>query len=211
MTPTWFIITIAVIMAIGVTVAIRREDPFQSAARSLGLELTKRLPDLLPRLDGIINSLPVRIEVKDKYAGGVDYTVFYPPLNLALRLERETTITRTLGQLGENDTQVGARVFDDSFRVNTSRPDALRSMMTPELRKALIDLIERYPRMVVSDGSMTLSSDSVEPTADEVTATIAQMAAAAAAKSAPPSILPSILSRRSAPQSSTSSTPSRRS
>jgi hypothetical protein len=175
---TWLVIAVVIVLGVVVVVAVSRDDPFQAAARSLNLKLTRTVPDLLPRLEGMINGLPIRVEVPENRATGVHYTVFYPPLGMALKLERETTITRTLGHLGENDTQVGARAFDDSFRVNTSRPDALRDMMIPELRRALVKLIERYPKIVIADGTTTLATDTLEPTAEEMTSTIIQMAAA---------------------------------
>jgi hypothetical protein len=176
---TWLVIAVALILAVVVIAAVRRDDPFQSTARNLELKLTRSVPDLLPRLEGMINGLPVRVEVPEQRDTGVNYTVFYPPLGMALKLERETTITRTLGQLGENDTQVGARAFDDSFRVNTSRPDALRDMMNPGLRRALVQLIERHPKIVVADGAITLVTETLEPTAEELTATIVEMATVA--------------------------------
>lgn len=179
MDVTWLVIGVAILIAIIAVVALRRDDPFQATARGLSLNLTRSVPDLLPRIDGIINGLPVRIEIPEKTGPGVRYTVFYPALGMALKLQRETTITRTLGQLGETDTQVGARAFDDSFRVNTSRPDALRDMMNPQLRRTLVALIERYPKMVIADGEMTLATEELSPTSETMIETISAMAAAA--------------------------------
>jgi hypothetical protein len=161
------------------TAALRRDDPFQTTARGLSLNLTRTVPDLLPRIEGMINGLPVRIEISERTDPGVRYTVFYPPLGMALKLQRETNITRTLGELGESDPQVGARAFDDSFRVNTSRPDALRDMMNPELRRALVRLIEKYPKLVIADGDITLATDDWTPSAEVMVATITEMASAA--------------------------------
>ncbi len=173
----WLIITAVVVLVFVSMRLVGRSDPFKSAADGLGLNLTRSVPELNPRMEGMINGLPIRV---DRETGeGVRYRVFYPPLGVALRLTRETTITRTLGQLGEGDIEVGGRVFDDSFRVNTSRPDALRDMITPEVRRALVRLIEAHPKLVVEDGGMTLASDIAEPTSEELTNTIITMAAAA--------------------------------
>lgn len=178
--PTiWLIVVVVIILVIAATALVRNEDPFKTAAGGLGLNLTRSVPDLLPKLEGMINGLPIRIDIAERTEPVIRYRVFYPDLGIALKLQRETTITRTLGQLGENDTQVGARAFDDSFRVNTSRPDALRTMMTPELRKTLEHLIELYPKIVIEDGVMTLLGGSASPPAESIESTTIQMAAAA--------------------------------
>lgn len=175
----WLIVVVVIILVVAVAALVRDEDPFKTAAASLNLKLTRSVPDLLPQLQGTINGLPIRIDISQSREPVVRYRVFYPDLGMALKLQRETTITRTLGQLGENDTQVGARAFDDSFRVNTSRPDALREMMTPELRRTLEQLIERYPKIVIEDGQMTLLGDSMTPAAETIQNTTIQMATAA--------------------------------
>jgi hypothetical protein len=154
-------------------------DPFQAAAAGLGLKLTRSVPDLLPRLEGIVNGLPIRVDVPEKRPTTVRYRVFYPPLGMALRLEGETTITRTMGDLGQEDTQVGGAAFDNTFKVNTSRPDALRKMMTPELRRTLVALIKEFPRILIEDGGITYVSDNTEPTQEQIIRTTASMAAAA--------------------------------
>lgn len=179
MEATWLVITAVIVLGFVAAAALRRDDPFQTTARDLSLNLTRTVPDLLPRIDGMINDLPVRIEIPEKTDPGVRYTVFYPPLGMALKLQRETNITRTLGELGASDQQIGARAFDDSFRVNTSRPDALREMMNPELRRALVRLIEKYPKIVIADGAITLATDDWEPHAETMVATITEMASAA--------------------------------
>ncbi len=155
------------------------DDRFQAAASALGLKLTRSVPELLPRLEGMINGLPVRIDIAEGRHPGVRYRVFYPPLGMSLRLERETTITRTLGELGQKDTQIGATAFDQSFKVNTSRPDALRKMMDPELRRTLVRLIGDYPTTIIEDGGISFVSDTSEPPAEAIIKTTNDMAAAA--------------------------------
>lgn len=153
-------------------------DPFQAAAASLGLKLTRSVPDLLPRVEGMVNGLPIRIDIPDRGATA-RYRTFYPPLGMALRLERETTISRTMGELGQTDTQVGEATFDNMFKVNTSRPDALQKMMTPQLRRSLVQLLDAYPKMLIEDGGMTYVSDTAEPTQEEIVRITTAMAAAA--------------------------------
>ncbi|MDJ0924874.1 MAG: hypothetical protein QNJ77_09950 [Acidimicrobiia bacterium] len=176
------IAVVVVVVIVLLFVAMRMvgsNDPFQRAAVGLGLKFTRSVPELFPRLEGMINGLPVRIDTPENRAPGVRYRVFYPPLGMALRLERETTITRTLGELGQQDTQVGEKTFDNSFKVNTSRPDALREMMTPELRRTLVKLIKDHPQILIEDGGMTLTTDSPDVTAETIVATTIAMAAAA--------------------------------
>ena len=176
----WPIIgVIATIAIAAASLLLRKDDPYGEAARALGLKLSRSVPDLLPRLEGMLHGLPVRVEVTDRTDRPVRYTVFYPPLGMALRLQRETTISRTLGDLGERDMQLGDRPFDDSFRINTSRPDVLDRVLTTEVRSSLVRLIDLHPEVSVEDGAMTLLDASPEPSADQITRTISHMAEAA--------------------------------
>jgi hypothetical protein len=175
----FFMIAAAIALTIAAVTLVRRDDPYKTAATALNLKLTRSGPDLLPELAGIINGLPVRVDEVPRRELVVRYRVFYPDLGMALRLERETNVSRALGKLGERDTQLGTRSFDRSFRINTSRPDALRQMMTTDLRRSLEQLIEAYPQILIEDGAMTLVSESSQPTGDEIASTLIAMAAAA--------------------------------
>jgi hypothetical protein len=169
----WFLIAVAVPVAIGLAArALANPDPFRVAATSLGITYSRSVPDLLPRLSGTINRIPVRVDIPPDAAAEIRYRVFYPDLGIALRLERETTIDRTLGALGSGDREIGAKSFDDAFRVNTSRPDALAKMMTPELRERLVSLVERYPSAVIADGDITLTTKADEPTTAAIVNTV---------------------------------------
>ncbi len=179
MSVTWLIVVVVLFLVVVVAAMVRKDDPFQTAATELGLKLTRTVPELLPNLDGMVNGLAVKIDMAAGRTPALRYEVFYPALGLSLRLERETTITRTLGQLGSADPQMGSKPFDDSFRVNTSRPDALQTMMTPDRRRQLIQLIEQYPNVVITDGSTKLVGDSLEPPADIIVTTTRDLVAAA--------------------------------
>jgi hypothetical protein len=180
MEVTWLIVIVVVVLIVVVAAMVRKDDPFQAAATELGIKLTRTVPDLLPNLDGMVDGVAVKINATTSRQPTLHYEVFYPALGLGLRLERETTITRTLGQLGSSDPQVGSKPFDDSFRVSTSRPDALQTMMTPQRRRLLIQLLERYPNLVISDGSITLVGDSLEPPPETIVTTTRDLVAAAA-------------------------------
>ena len=179
MTVTWLIAIAIVFLIVMVAAMVRKDDPFQAAATELGLKLTRTVPDLFPNLDGLVDGIAVKIDVVASRESAIRYTVFYPALGLSLRLERETTITRTLGQLGSADPQVGSKPFDDSFRVNTSRPDALQTMMTPARRRQLVQLIEQYPSVIIEDGSISLLGDSLEPPAETIVTTTRDLVSAA--------------------------------
>jgi hypothetical protein len=173
------VIVVVVVLLFVAMRLVGNDDPFQTAAARLDLKLSRSVPELLPRLEGVIKGLPVHIDIAEGRHPGVRYRVFYPALGISLRLERETTITRTLGELGQQDTQVGARPFDQSFRVNTSRPDALREMMTPELRRTLVKLIDDYPTILIEDGGISYTSGTSEEPAETIIQTMIDMAAAA--------------------------------
>jgi hypothetical protein len=176
----WLVVAFVAALTIAAATMVNRGDPFQAAARELGLKLSRTVPDLTPRLDGMIDGLATRIDIAAGHQPALRFRVFYPDLGISLRLDRETTISRTLGELGRADQQIGDARFDASFRVNTSRPDALRAMLTPELRRSLIDLIDRYPGVVVGDGEISLLSTNLEPPATDIVATTRDLVAVAA-------------------------------
>lgn len=172
----WLIVALVAALGIAAAALLNRADPFQSASTDLGLKLSRMVPELTPHLDGIIDGLPAKVDIARNQ---VRYRVFYPALGMALHLEKETTVDRTLGKLGHGDQQIGITEFDERFRVNTSRPDALRDMLTPEVRRHLTDLIDRYPQVVISDGEISLLGRSLEPPADEIVTTVQDIAAVA--------------------------------
>ncbi len=175
----WLVVVFVFALAVAAATVVSKGDPFQTAAKELGLKLSRSVPELTPRLDGMIDGLATKIDIVGGHQATVRYRVFYPALGIALRLDRETTITRTLGQLGRGDQQIGDATFDAKFRVNTSRPDALKTMLTPELRRSLVDLIDRYPGVVVTDGEISLFNVNVEPPATELVTTTRDLVAVA--------------------------------
>jgi hypothetical protein len=177
----WLVVGIIVTVVIAAALMMKRDDPFQIAADDLGLKLTRTVPELMPKLDGLVDGIAVKVDIAVQRDPVVRYRIFYPALGMALRLERETTISRTLGQLGSGDSEIGAKQFDDSFRINTSRPDALQAMMTPQLRRLLIDLIDKYPGLIITDGDMTLRGATMTPPAETLIQTVRDLVAAAAA------------------------------
>lgn len=176
----WIAVAAVVVLIVVASLATRKPDPFKAAAATLGLQLTRSVPELLPRLEGMTRGFAVKTDIAGQRDPAVRYRVFYPALEMALRLEPETTISRTLGQLGSGDQEIGAKAFDDTFRVNTSRPDALQEMMTPRLRQRLVELAQAYPGVVVADGDITLTSDTLTPTAESIIATITDLVDVAA-------------------------------
>ena len=167
----WAVVAIVVVIVILAASMVNRDDPFKIAATDLGLELTRTVPELSPRLNGMVDGIAAKIDVAGGRDPGIRYRVFYPVLGMALRLEQETTISRTLGQLGSGDQTIGAAEFDQRFRVNTSRPDAFKTVMTPDLQRKLVNLIDRYPGVIVADGEITLQTTNLEPTAADIITT----------------------------------------
>lgn len=168
------------VIVFAVTAMVQHDDPFSNAAKTLDLTLTRSVPELIPHLEGFVGGLPIRVDITQRRAPAIRYRVFYPALNLGLKLTRESSITRTVGRLGNEDAQLGERAFDDAFLVKTSRPDALRQFLTPTRRRALLDLIADYPDVVIEDGSITLLGNNVAPSAEALTTTLTDLSAAAA-------------------------------
>lgn len=175
----WLVLAFVVALAVAAAMMVNRGDPFRTAATELGLKLSRTVPDLEPRLEGMIDGLATKIDIAGGHQPAIRYRVFYPDLGIALRLDRETPISRTLGELGKGDRQIGDISFDARFRVDTSRPDALGKMLTPELRRSLIGLVERYPGVVVEDGQISVLSTDLEPAAADVVATTRDLVAVA--------------------------------
>ncbi len=177
----WLIVGVIAAVSVAAALMVKRDDPFQIAADNLGLKLTRTVPELMPKLDGLVDGIAVKIDISAKRDPVVRYRVFYPALGMALRLERETTISRTFGQLGSGDSEIGAKQFDDSFRINTSRPDALQTMMAPPLRRQLIQLLDKHPGLIITDGDITLCGADMNPPAEAMIQTVQDLVPAAAA------------------------------
>jgi len=168
------------VIAVAVVAMVQRDDPFSHAAKTLDLTLVRSVPELIPRLEGFVGGLPIRVDITQRKNPAIRYRVFYRSLDLGLKLTRESSITRTVGRLGNQDAQLGERAFDDAFLVETSRPDALRQFLTPERRRALLKLVADHPNVVVEDGSITLVGSNVTPSAEVLTTTLTDLSTAAA-------------------------------
>lgn len=180
------------VIAVAVVAMVQGDDPFSHAAKALDLTLTRSVSELIPRLEGFVGGLPIRVDITQRKTPAIRYRVFYPSLNLGLNLTRESSITRTVGRLGNQDAQLGERAFDDAFLVEASRPDALRQFLTPQRRRALLKLVADHPDVVVEDGSITLIGSNVTPSAEALTTTLTDLSSAAATlvEGPPPPPLP---------------------
>jgi len=186
----WVVIGAASVVVLIIIVALAGgNNAFQSAASELGIKYSRTSPEQLPRLKGMIDGLPVTVELISQQENAVRYIVYYPSLGISLRMERETTISRTMSQLGSTDQEIGAEEFDSTFKVNTSRPDALRKMMTPPLQRHLVDLVSHYPGVVIGDGEITYTAQ-VELEPATLVSTLRDLVAAGSALNAarPPAL-----------------------
>lgn len=76
-----------------------------------------------------------------------------PPLGLGLRVKGETWTTRLVSLVGlAQDVEVGDEAFDDAFRVQAGDPTAARSLLTEEVRRALLGLKNEGPRVLKGTG-----------------------------------------------------------
>lgn len=157
----------------------RHGKSFPVAAKRLNLAVGRTLPDLRPRIEGMIDNLPVKVDIVVRRHPVVRYRVWHAPLRLGLRLRRESTISRAMTRVGTGDIRVADGAFDDAFIVKTVDPERLRRFLTPARRASLIRLIAAYPRITVDDTGITLVGTTAEPTADVIVSTIRRMAATA--------------------------------
>lgn len=84
-------------------------------------------------------------------------------------------VTRSPGQRGSKDVQVGNPSFDHDYLIETNDPDAARMWLNAEVRK----LIRRAPdfHFQLDDGSVVAGNAKIEQTADAIVAAVRAVAA----------------------------------
>jgi hypothetical protein len=74
---------------------------------------------------------------------------------LPVRFELSNESARTLWQrLTVRDIELGDRAFDDAFFISSDQPDAVRSLLDDETRKALVDLERRTGTLQVTPSAI---------------------------------------------------------
>ncbi len=138
-----------------------------SAAEDLGLRPAPGSAFHEPRIEGMIDGLPVRLDVVRRDHSGTSiaftrYRVWYPPLKLGLRLTRESSVSRVLHRLGAPDIDTGHTDFDDTFTIHANSAEAARAFLTPVRRNSLLRLMSLHRDVVVEDNGITLTVVGVE-------------------------------------------------
>jgi len=172
--PVEIVATVALVGAIGagaVVYLLTRSRSIHGswtiAADELGLRPAAGSAFHEPRLEGMIDGLPVRIDVfrRDHSADSIAFTryrVWYSPLKLGLRLTRESSVTRVLNRLGAPDVDTGHADFDDAFTVRANSTEAARAFLTPTRRNSLLRLMSLHRDVEVEDNGITLTVVGVE-------------------------------------------------
>ncbi len=166
------IVAVVAVVAGGVAVVLLTRprtvhSSWATAAEELGLRPAPGSAFHAPRLEGMIDGLPVRLDVfrRDHHTGSIAFTryrVWYPPLKLGLHLTRESSVTRVLNRLGAPDIDTGHADFDDAFIVKANSTEAARTFLTPLRRNSLLRLMSLHRDVVVEDNGITLSVVGVE-------------------------------------------------
>jgi len=166
------IVAVVAVVAGGVAVVLLTRprtvhSSWATAAEELGLRPAPGSAFHAPRLEGMIDGLPVRLDVfrRDHHTGSIAFTryrVWYPPLKLGLHLTRESSVTRVLNRLGAPDIDTGHADFDDAFIVKANSTEAARTFLTPLRRNSLLRLMSLHRDVVVEDNGITLTVVGVE-------------------------------------------------
>jgi hypothetical protein len=137
-----------------------------------------------PVMYGHIAGHPVRVDTYTQGSGNsrttyTRYRVGYPPLGIDLSLEREGFITAVTKFFGSQDLEVGDPAFDKTFKVKTSNPNRLLSLMTPSVRSGLMRFTAAYRDSAITDDHLRVSTRRVERNGDRIRSTLQRMVATA--------------------------------
>lgn len=171
---------IAVVIGIvSVLTSSRQAGAWKTAARELGLNYSKKGALSPPRIEGVVDGMPMVIEVKGSgNSRTTRYRCGYTPLGLDLKIGRTTGLTKISEFLGAQDAETGDRSFDDRYNVKTSDPDRLAEVLTPQVRRAVEGLFADLPSAKVGDDQIAFSRRGVETKAGRMVRTARVMLAA---------------------------------
>lgn len=157
-----------VAVAVAASVGSRRYEPnWKAAADRLQLGFQPGRLFSRPKITGTVNGLSVTIDVSSSSSGSTSsvrtrYRVRYPALGFELRMGRQTGFGKAAEMLGMGDVKIGDQEFDDAFSVRTSDPQRLTVHLTPDMRRILLNLINDYRSVKITDDQVSYEKNGID-------------------------------------------------
>jgi hypothetical protein len=177
------IVTIAVAAAAS---SRRHEAQWKAAAQRLQLGFQPGRLFSRAKISGSTGGLAVTIDVSSSSSGSsgsarTRYKVAYPSLGLELRMSRQTGLAKAAALFGVSDTKIGDADFDETFSVRTSDPQRLSVRLSPATRRILINLIEDYRSVKITDEKVSYEKNGIDRETGTVVITAQRLIEAARA------------------------------
>jgi len=140
----------------------RALDRWRDLAREVGLEMCHERFFHHPELSGTYRDHQVRVYTFAKGGRrGHVYTTLHVslnhPLGLGLRVRREGVSAKVDKTLGVRDIETGDPGLDRVAMIEGGEPDRVRQLLTPELRRALCEILEREPSTELDDRGISIT------------------------------------------------------
>lgn len=188
--PFWiFFVGLGSLIAAAVAITTKRQrdstnQAWRAAADTLGFTFTRGTWLGGPTITGTLDGAPAEIRSYSKSTGKSSsrytrYSIGFPPIGIALHLQRQSGLGRFLKVLGTQDILIGEPVFDEAFIVRASDPQAARAVLTAGTTMVLNRLIALYPEVVVMDDHIVLDIRATVRDADTLVSTMRRLASAA--------------------------------
>ncbi|MDR9451534.1 MAG: hypothetical protein RI637_09995, partial [Acidimicrobiia bacterium] len=173
--PLIFGLIVAVVLAAAAG-SRRYETQWRAAADRLQLGFTPGRLFSRPKIAGRVGSLNVSIDVASSSSGSSSsvqtrYRVEFPSLGFELRMSRQTGLAKAAAMLGMSDTKIGDTEFDGAFSVRTSDPERLAAQLPPADRRVLVNLVEDYRSVKITDGQVSYQKNGIDRETDTVVTT----------------------------------------
>lgn len=123
--------------------------PWRAVAAKLGLELDAGRARLSGRLEGV--AVEARVQMQAGERSTSFEASFDRRLGVDLALTRQGSLTGLATFLGAQDIQVGDALFDGRFVVKGRPVDAVRALLTPEVRAHLVAIQDQVTELTVHD------------------------------------------------------------
>ena len=183
--PLLIFIPIILIFVLVIRAAAQKMKAVQAAwARAAGqLGLTHSGSTFSPmRMDGSIGGLGIAVDVYS--TGGKNktqwtrYRAVFPRPNTAVRLKRQTGLSRVTKFFGATDVEVGDSTFDDAFIIKADSEQHAGEFLTPERRTLLLRLYSLYRGVDLSPDHLEIVTRGYEDSSDALVTTTRRLVSA---------------------------------
>jgi len=168
----------------------RTDTVWREAADELGMHFRPGALFVSRTIDGHMHGSHVRVDKITKNAGNhsesfTRYRVDHPqPLDLGLKLQRESFFSGVSKFFGTQDIEVGDPAFDDEVVVKGFDPDRVVQFLTPSRRLRVLRLFQAFKDLEIDDRTITFRSRGLAKVAREIVSTVRRLALATSRLSA---------------------------